>query len=69
MSASAVLRKFVKRDVTSHESRRTLDEFLLSPCYNYFLKTLRGRDILGYANFLDKVSRGLFEALKVLIGS
>jgi len=56
MSASDVLRRFVKRDVTSLESRRTLDEFLRSPCYSYFLKTLRGPDVLGYANFLDKAS-------------
>jgi len=69
MSAKDVLRKFVKRDVISHESRHTLEEFLHSPCYSYFLKTLRGRDILRYANFLDKVSQGLFEVLKGLIGS
>lgn len=56
MSASDILRRFAKRDVTSDESRRTLDEFLRSPCYGYFLKTLRGPDTLGYANFLDKAS-------------
>lgn len=54
MSASDVLRRFAKRDVISHESLRTLDEFLHSPCYGYFLKTLKGPDVLGYANFLDK---------------
>ena len=69
MSASDVLRKFVKRDVTSLESRRTLDEFLRSPCYGYFLGTLRGPDVLGYANFLDKASIYLFEALRGLTNS
>lgn len=69
MSASDVLRKFVKRDVTSLESRRTLDEFLRSPCYSYFLKTLRGPDVLGYANFLDKASIYSFEAPRGLTNS
>ena len=63
MSASDVLRKFVKRDVASHESRRALDEFLRSPCYNYFLKNLRGPDILGYADFLDKASTGAIRCI------
>lgn len=58
MSASDVLCRFVKRDVKSYESRRTLDEFLRSPCYSYFLKTLKGQDVLGYADFLDKASTG-----------
>ena len=62
MSASDVLHRFVKRDMTSHESRRTLDEFLCSPCYGYFLKTLQGPDILGYANFLDKASAGFIQS-------
>ena len=56
MSSSDVLRRFVKRDVTSYDSRSTLDEFLRSPCYNYFLRTLQGPDIIRYADFLDKVS-------------
>jgi hypothetical protein len=56
MSASDVLRRFTKRDMSSYESRHALDEFLRSPCYGHFLKTLRGPDVLGYADFLDQVS-------------
>ena len=62
MSSSDVLRKFVERDMTSHESRRALDELFRSPCYGYFLKNLRGPDILGYADFLDKVSTVFFQS-------
>lgn len=69
MSASDVLRQFVKRDATSQESRRALDEFLRSPCYSYFLKTLKGSDVLGYADFLDKASADLGRNAQALIGS
>ena len=69
MSASEVLRKFVKRDVTSHGSRRALREFLRSPCYGYFLKTLQGSDILRYADFLDKAGIGFILRTQWLIGS
>lgn len=68
MSASDVLRQFVKRDATSQESRRALDEFLRSPCYNYFLKTLEGSDVLGYADFLDNASAELGRNPQILIG-
>jgi len=64
MSASDILRKFIKRDVISYESRRALDEFFRSPCYNYFLKYLRGPDILGYADFLDEVSIGFIQSTR-----
>lgn len=67
MSASGVLQKFVKRGVISHESRRALDEFLRSPCYNYFSKTLQGPDILGYADFLDKASAEFIQSVLGLI--
>ena len=68
MSASDVLRQFVKRDAASQESRRALDEFLHSPCYSYFLKTLKGSDVLSYADFLDKASPELGRNLQILIG-
>jgi len=54
MSASDVVRRLIKRDVTSHESLHALDELLRSPCYGYFLKTLKEPDVLRYVNFLDK---------------
>lgn len=56
MSASDVLRGLIKRDVKSAESHRTIHEFLYSPCYNYFSKTLKSQDVLCYVNFLDKAS-------------
>lgn len=68
MSSSDVLRQFIKRDATSQESRRALDEFLRSPCYSYFLKNLKGSDVLGYADFLDKASAKSGRNAQALIG-
>lgn len=69
MSASDILRTFAKLDMASHGSRRVLREFLRSPCYGYFLKTLQGSDILGYADFLDKAGTGFILRAQCLIGS
>ena len=64
MSASDVLRKLVKRDMTSPESRRALNELLRSPCCKYFLKTLQGSDVLGYVDFLDKASTESIQSVR-----
>lgn len=67
MSSADVLRRLLKLDLSTPESRRVLDNFLRFQGYGYFVSTLRGPDVLSFVNLLDKVRQRRREVLPLVV--